>query len=269
MIIFKSIDHLNKKIFSIKNIGFVPTMGSLHKGHISLIKKSLNNDKKTLVSIFINPTQFNDKKDYNIYPRNINKDLKLLKKNKVDYVLIPKKSDIYDKKKDEKIKFSAKYKILCAKHRPGHFEGVLGVINQYLKKILINNIYLGEKDYQQLFLIKKHIKNKFDVNVIPCKTVRYNNKRAYSSRNKLLSNKDLNKLDQISSLLINFKRSIRSKFINLKEFDNIKNKINKLGVNIEYFEIRNKLNLSNKFSKSNFKIFIAYYVNKVRIIDNF
>ena len=151
MIIFKSIDHLNKKIFSIKNIGFVPTMGSLHKGHISLIKKSLNNDKKTLVSIFINPTQFNDKKDYNIYPRNINKDLKLLKKNKVDYVLIPKKSDIYDKKKDEKIKFSAKYKILCAKHRPGHFEGVLGVINQYLKKILINNIYLGEKDYQQKY----------------------------------------------------------------------------------------------------------------------
>ena len=112
MIIFKSIDQLNKKIFSFKNIGFVPTMGSLHKGHISLIKKSLNNNKKTLVSIFVNPTQFNDKKDYNTYPRNINNDLKLLKKNKVDYVLIPKNSDIYDKKKDKKIKLAAKYKIL-------------------------------------------------------------------------------------------------------------------------------------------------------------
>ena len=160
MIIFKSINKLNKEVNFKANIGFVPTMGALHKGHISLINSSKKKCKKTLVSIFINPSQFNKKSDLQNYPRNLKKDIKILKKHKVDYLLIPRTKEIYEKNREKKIKLSKKDKIMCAKYRPGHFEGVLAVINQFLKKIKPKKIFLGDKDYQQLFLIKKLIKKK-------------------------------------------------------------------------------------------------------------
>ena len=143
MIIFKSINKLKKELYLNKSVGFVPTMGSLHKGHISLIKKSNINCEKTLVSIFVNPTQFNKSKDYKTYPRNIKKDIKLLKKYKVDYLFLPKFKDLYENKKQEKINIKKKDLILCAKYRKGHFEGVLAVINQYLSKLKISDIFLG------------------------------------------------------------------------------------------------------------------------------
>ena len=158
MIIFKSINKLIKEVNFKANIGFVPTMGSLHKGHISLIKTSKKNYKKTLVSIFINPSQFNKKSDLQNYPKNLKNDIKILKKIKVDYLLIPSIKEIYKNNKDKKIKLGKKDKIMCALYRPGHFEGVLAVIYQFLKKIKPNFVFLGEKDYQQLFLIKKFIK---------------------------------------------------------------------------------------------------------------
>jgi len=270
MIIFKSINKLNKEVNFKANIGFVPTMGALHKGHISLIKSSKKICKKTLVSIFINPSQFNKKADLNKYPKNLKKDIKILKKIKVDYLLIPKVNDLYKLKKDKKIKLKKREKIMCALHRPGHFEGVLAVINQFLIKLKPKYMFLGEKDYQQLFLIKNFIKNKFKTKLYTCATIRSNDKVALSSRNDLLNNSDLKKSSYIANSLINFKKRLK-KDISLK--DKIKSKIIKFNsikkIKIEYLDIRNKNNLSKNFNRNNFKIFLAYYNNNIRLIDNY
>ena len=175
MIIFKSINKLNKYTEKIDKIGFVPKMGSIHNGHGSLIKKSKKICKKTLVSIYVNPKQFNNKKDFINYPRNINKDIRILKKLKVDYVLLPKYSDVYGNKENRSIKIPRINKILCAKYRPGHFEGVLRVINQYLIKLNVTKIFLGEKDYQQLKIISNYVRKRFDIKIVACKTIRHKN----------------------------------------------------------------------------------------------
>ena len=270
MIIFKSINKLNKKVNFKANIGFVPTMGSLHKGHISLIKSSKKKCKKTLVSIFVNPSQFNKKSDLRKYPKNLKMDIKILKSLKVDYILIPKTKEIYKNKNDKKIKLNKSEKIMCALHRPGHFEGVLAVINQFLKRIKPKYIFLGEKDYQQLFLIKKFIKKKFKVKIFSCKTVRDKNMVALSSRNNLLKKDDLNKSSYIAYALINFRKKLNRNFFYKNKISDLKIKINNLkNIKIEYLEIRNKKNLSKNFNKSNFKIFLAYYNKNIRLIDNY
>jgi len=269
MKIFKSINKLNKEVNFKAKVGFVPTMGALHKGHISLIKSSKSKCKKTLVSIFVNPSQFNKIKDFKSYPRKLKKDISILKNLNVDYLLVPKKSEIYENKKIMKIKIKKKEKILCAKYRKGHFEGVLAVINQFLLKINAKFLYLGEKDYQQIYLIKKFIKNKFKTKVISCKTVRINNLLPFSSRNVLLENKNLKKATYISLLIKNFYLSIKKNFKNIKNLQKVKNSIKEKNVKVEYLEIRNKKNLSKNISRSNFKIFIAYTIGKVRLIDNF
>ena len=270
MIIFKSINKLNKEVNFKANIGFVPTMGSLHKGHISLIKSSKKNCKKTLVSIFINPSQFNKKNDLKNYPRNLKKDIKILKKLKVDYLLTPSVKDVYKNKKITKIKLSKNDKIMCALFRPGHFEGVLAVINKFLLSFKPKIIFLGEKDYQQLLLIKKFIKNRFKTKVYSCSTIRDKYNVALSSRNILLNQKDIKKSSFISNSLINLKKKLKKNMIHKKNIKNIIFKINSIkNIKIEYLEIRNKINLSKNYSKNNFKIFLAYYNKKIRLIDNY
>ena len=270
MIIFKSINKLNKEVNFKANVGFVPTMGALHKGHISLIKSSKKLCKKTLVSIFINPTQFNKRKDFNKYPENIKRDIKILKKLKVDYLFAPSVSEIYKDKKSKKIHLNKKDKILCALHRPGHFEGVLAVINQFLQRLKPKHIFFGEKDYQQLFLLKKFIKSKFKVKVHGYPTIRDKNKVALSSRNKLLNALDIKKSSYIANLLLKFRNKIKNNFSLKKDINDIIFKINRINkVKVEYLEIRNKKNLSKNCNKNNFKIFIAYYNNKIRLIDNY
>ena len=172
MIIFKSINKLNKEVNFKASIGFVPTMGSLHKGHISLVRNCQKTCDKTLVSIFINPSQFNRKTDYKNYPRTFNKDIKILRKLKVDYVLVPNIKDIYSKNTPKKISINKKYKVLCRKDRPGHLERVLAVINRFLKDLKVKKIFLGEKDFQQYFLIKNFVKKRFKTKVVLCKTIR-------------------------------------------------------------------------------------------------
>jgi len=199
---------LNEALSGISNIGFVPTMGSLHKGHISLIRKSLNNCKKTVVSIFINPTQFNNKKDYKRYPRNLKKDLKILKRLKVDFVYTPNKKQVYNSKNKIKIYLSKKDKILCAKYRKGHFEGVIDVMTRLTKIVKPSKIFMGEKDFQQLILVKKYIEKNFKSKIVLCKTIRDKNKLALSSRNLLLSNKNLIKAGKIAKEIIVFKKKI-------------------------------------------------------------
>ena len=269
MIIFKSINKLNKKVNFKANIGFVPTMGSLHNGHISLIKTCKLKCKKTLVSIFVNPSQFNKTNDFKKYPRNLTRDVAILKKLNVDYLLVPKINEIYKNKKSMKININKKDKILCAKYRPGHFEGVLGVINQFLIKIKPKYMFLGEKDYQQIYLIKKFILNKFNTKIVPCKTVRLKSSLAYSSRNSLLSKNEINKASFASKTINNFYKIAKKKFKKLKKINEYKKKIELKKINVEYLEVRNKNNLSTKINKSNFKIFLSFYINNIRLIDNF
>jgi len=269
MIIFKSINKLNKEVNFKANIGFVPTMGALHHGHISLINASKSKCSKTLVSIFINPSQFNKKNDYKKYPKKINTDIKILKKLKVDYLLIPKVNEIYKNKKKMKIKISQKDKVLCAKFRPGHFEGVLAVIKQFLQNIKPKYMFLGEKDYQQIFLIKKFFKDKFITKIVSCKTIRLKNTLPYSSRNFLLTKIDIKKASLVTNLIKNFYLNTKKNFTNINKFKELKKKINNKKIKIEYLELRNKTNFSKKINRSNFKIFIAFYVKNVRLIDNF
>ena len=269
MKIFKSINKLKKEVNFKANVGFVPTMGSLHKGHISLIESSKKKCKKTIVSIFVNPSQFNKLDDYKKYPKNYLKDIKILKKIKIDYLLLPTKKQIFKSQKQMRIKINNRDKVLCAKYRKGHFEGVLGVINQLLKAIKAKYIFLGEKDYQQLFLIKKFIKKRYKTTIIPCKTIRDKNFLPYSSRNFLLKKNDLLIASEVSKKIKIFHYSIKKNLKNINNIINVKNKISEHGVKIEYMEIRNKNNFSKKINKFNFKIFISYYLKKIRLIDNF
>ena len=261
---------LTKSLGPFDDIGFVPTMGSIHKGHLSLINRSNQVCNKTIVSIFVNPKQFNNKKDFKTYPKNMKKDLRLLIKTKqVDFIYIPKFRDIFNNNKKPKIKINKKDKILCAKFRKGHFEGVLDVMDRLTNIVKPNKIFMGEKDFQQLFLVKKYLKNKYDTEVIGCKTIREKNKVALSSRNYLLSKKNLALASVIIRKLINLKKNIKLKKNKNRYLKTVKNDLEKkFNIKIEYLELRNiyNLKLSSVIHKS--KLFVAYYLNGVRLIDN-
>ena len=253
-----------------KRLGFVPTMGSLHEGHKALIKTSQKNCKKTLVSIFVNPTQFNNKKDYKIYPKNLKKDLSYLKKLNVDYVYLPTIKQIYWKKND-KIRLNKSQNILCAKFRKGHFEGVLDVLNRFVELIFPQKIFMGEKDFQQFFLVKNYIENNYNTKVYMCKTIRPKNKLAVSSRNSLLNKKSFIKTGIITKKLLKLKDEIDRNRKNYKKLIlNLKNELTKnFDIKIEYLECRNIQNLSTNIFNKPFKLFVAYYIDNVRLIDNF
>jgi len=262
---------LSKTLGPFNDIGFVPTMGGIHEGHISLIKRSIKSNKKTIVSIFVNPKQFNNSKDFNLYPSNIKKDLAILKKiRKLDFVYIPRFKDVYENKSKSKVKIEKKYKVLCARFRKGHFEGVLDVMNRLTKLIKPKKIFMGKKDFQQLFLVKNFIENKFNTKVIGCKTIRNKNKLALSSRNFLFKQNELNDVEKISKNFLYLKNKIKySRNINQflrqtkRDFERFFN------IEIEYLENRkiNDLSISNEYNGS--KIFLAYYYKNVRLIDNF
>ncbi len=261
---------LNEALNKVSNLGFVPTMGSLHKGHISLIKKSQKESNKTIVSIFVNPTQFNNRNDYKNYPRNFKKDHSILRRMKIDFLYLPNIKDIYTFKRKSKIKLSKKDRILCAKYRKGHFEGVIDVMDRLTNIIKPKNIFMGEKDFQQLYLVKKFIQNKYVSKIILCKTIRDKNKLALSSRNLLLNKKQLKRAGRLSQKIISLKKKL-SNIKNIQKYlMNKKKEFNKLfNINIEYLELRKNINLIKTNKIKNAKIFIAYYIGKVRLIDNF
>ena len=270
MKLIRQITDLNKAISNQKELGFVPTMGSLHKGHASLINSSKRKCKKTLVSIFVNPTQFNNANDFKIYPRNLNKDIKLLKSLKVDFLYVPTVSQIYNNKKRKVTRLNKSQKILCAKFRKGHFEGVLDVLNRFTNIIKPKNIFMGEKDYQQFFLVRNFIERKYKTKVIACKTIRDVNKVALSSRNSLLDLENLNKVGEISLALIKLKNLINNNMKDKKLIKKIKiDLIKKFKIKIEYLECRNLINLNTNLKNKPFKLFVAYYLKGVRLIDNF
>ena len=238
MKIFKDKISLQKEILN-KPISFIPTMGSLHKGLISLIKKSKKYKRKTLVTIFLS----------------------------VNYLYVPSIEDIYGFKPKNKIflhKFSKK---LCGKFRKGHFEGVINVMNRLIEIIKPKKIFMGKKDYQQLFLIKKFIE-KYQINskIIECDIVRQANGVAFSSRNSLLKSSDI----KIASKVYHFINKIKKRFDVYNE-NFLKKKMIELGASkvdyIENYNIKKNFIKSKKYNK-NCKIFIAYYIKNVRLIDN-
>ena len=278
MKLIKQLTDLNKAISKEKQLGFVPTMGGLHKGHEFLINTSKKKCKKTLVSIFVNPTQFNNKDDYKTYPRNLSNDLKILKKLKVDFVYLPTVKQIYRNNRLPKIALKKSQKILCAKFRKGHFEGVLNVLNRFVKLISPTMMFMGEKDYQQFFLVRDFISKNYMTRVFSCKTIRNSNGVALSSRNKLLNKTDLKTSASIANKLLDLKRSISKKNglanIDLKKSKELiqksrKELINKFNIKIEYLECRNLMTLNTNLNNKTFKLFVAYYLNNVRLIDNF
>jgi pantoate--beta-alanine ligase len=270
MKIFKDKKSLINEIFDIKNIGFIPTMGALHNGHISLINKAKKKTNKVLVSIYVNPTQFRSKKDFKKYPRSLKKDIQILKKNKVNYLYIPSSQDIYSFKPKSKIYLDTFSKILCGKFRPSHFKGVINIVNRLLEVIKPKFIYLGMKDFQQLILIKSHIiKNKIETKLIPCETIRGKNGIALSSRNAKLNKKQLRVVQKIYKFIKDNKKNILKKILQKKKIE-ISKKITKFGADkIDYIECVNLekkqicTNIKNKFN-----VFIAYYIKNVRLIDN-
>ena len=278
MKLIKQITDLNKAIHKETDLGFVPTMGSLHKGHEFLIKVSKKLCRKTLVSIFVNPTQFNNKDDYKTYPRNLSKDLKLLRNLRVDFLYLPSVDQIYRNKNLTKITLKKSQKILCAKYRKGHFEGVLDVLNRFIKLISPKMMFMGEKDYQQYFLARDFFSKRYETKVFPCKTIRNSNGLALSSRNLLLSRLDRKTAELVAVNLKKLKNLLRKKnSLNVIDYSKLKQIIkttkkdltNKFGIKIEYLECRNMIDLSKKIHNKPFKLFIAYYLNNIRLIDNF
>ncbi len=270
MKIFKSKDKLQKEILNIKNISFVPTMGGLHKGHISLIKKSKSFKGKTLVSIFVNPKQFNEKKDFINYPRNLKKDLKILKSLNVDLIYLPNLKDIFSFQVKNKIFLDKFSKKLCGKSRRGHFKGVLNIVNRFLEIIKPKYIFLGMKDFQQSYLINMHIlKRKINTKIIHCKTIREKNGIPCSTRNNYLNRNQYNVASNVIKYLENKKKLIKKELSNFK-FLTIKKDLINLGLTkIDYIEIYNLKTLKRPKNKGEkFKIFIAFYLNKTRLIDN-
>jgi pantoate--beta-alanine ligase len=270
MKIFKDKLTLQDEILKTKGISFVPTMGGLHKGHISLIKQSKKFKLKTLVSIFVNPKQFNKKSDFRSYPRNIKEDIKQLKKLKINYLYIPTFKDIYGFKPKKKVFIDIFSKKLCGKFRKGHFEGVLNVVNRFIEIIKPRYIFLGKKDYQQLYLIKKHIKKrKIKSKIIECRTIRENNGIACSSRNLNLNKKQMKIASNIFYYLSNLKKKIKKNY-NLFNINKIKKNLINLGASkidyVENYDIKSfkKIKRPNK----KFNLFFAYYIEKIRLIDN-
>ena len=267
----KIINNKNKLIKLIrkeKNLGFIPTMGAIHLGHISLIKKASYECNKTIVTIFINKPQFNRHSDFANYPRSLKKDILTLKRNKVNYLYVPSHNEIYPKGYNQDIKISCFKKELCGKFRPGHFESVVDVIDRFIKIIKPKKIYFGEKDMQQLKIIEEFIKrNRINVKIVGCKTVRDKNGLALSSRNFLLTRKQKKIGSQVYKLIkINKKKLIND--INYLKI--LKKRILDFGIKkIDYIETVDINKIIKPFNKKNkFRIFISYYLGKIRLIDN-
>jgi len=263
----KSIKPTNSKI------GFVPTMGALHQGHLSLMQKSLAMNDATVVSIFVNPTQFNNPEDLAKYPRTLDVDIKKIENlDPKIIVYAPDASDIYDgKPSSQTFDFDGLENQMEGKFRPGHFDGVGTVVKRLFEIVEPTNAYFGEKDFQQLQIIKKMVsKNKLNVNVIGCPIFRQTNGLAMSSRNELLTQEEKEEASLIYKTLLTAKVKFETnsaatvtKWVE-KSFE--KNKDFKL----EYFEIADETTLLPVFRKNKnkkYRAFIVVFVNNVRLID--
>ncbi len=252
-----------------KELGFVPTMGALHAGHLSLIKKSVSENPFTVVSIFVNPTQFLEGEDLKTYPKKTEADLKICEVAGVDVVFLPNTSDIYNNK--ELIIKAPKIKgyVLEGYNRPKHFDGVLQVVLKLFNIVKPTRAYFGKKDAQQLYLIKQMVRDLFlDVEIIPCELVRDGNGLALSSRNEYLSTTERTRALALSKSLKRAAKLISMGKSDVKEIKKLCLEVLK-DVEIEYFEIVDYgFNLLEKVEIGNTIILVAARVGTTRLIDN-
>ena len=253
------------------SVGLVPTMGSLHEGHLSLIRRALSENEKVIVSIYVNPLQFNNSDDLKKYPRDIKNDLQKLEAFSDILTYVPNDDEIYEKdEKKKKYNFGQFTEIMEGKMRPGHFNGVATVVEKLLRMFNPTNAYFGEKDFQQLILIKSLVREqKLKVNIIGCKTIREDDGLAMSSRNKLLNNTERESASHIIKLLKKARQLYKSSTIEETKRNILKDALMIENLNLEYFEILDTSQLSGFLEQEKeVRAFIACKVGKIRLIDN-
>jgi len=253
------------------SVGLVPTMGSIHAGHMSMIELARKMCDRTVVSIFINPLQFGPKEDYKSYPKNFSSDRKILNKTKVHSLYQPHLSEIYPSGLQTIVNVSGITQCLCGLFRPGHFEGVATVITKLFLQILPNMAFFGEKDYQQFLVIKKLVKDfSLPINIRSVPIIREQDGLAFSSRNSYLT-----KTQRI--LAPNFYKTIYAISRQVNQGRRIANVLNSkkryllnLGFDkVDYLEVRSSINLKKlKVLKKPARVFGAIHLGKTRLIDN-
>ena len=278
MQVFHKIVELQNKLFEDrkngKSVGLVPTMGALHEGHASLVKKSVKDNDVTVVSVFVNPTQFNDPKDLSSYPRDIEADCKLLEEVGADYVFTPSVEEMYPTPDTRHFEFPPISTVMEGAHRPGHFNGVCQVVSRLFYITRPDKAYFGEKDWQQIAVVKAMVRSlNLNVKIVECPIIRDTDGLARSSRNALLSADEREIAPNIFKAL---KESIEySKKHNISEtHDYVVEKINSVnGLEVEYFEIvdGNTLQRVSDWNDSKYIVgCITVYCGKrpVRLIDH-
>ncbi|MEO1486198.1 MAG: pantoate--beta-alanine ligase [Bacteroidota bacterium] len=266
--------HLDKQRDTSQSIGLVPTMGALHEGHMALVKKCLAENTIAVVSIFVNPTQFNNAEDLEKYPRGLESDMKLLNSvSKEIVVFAPTVEDIYgDTLKSQEYEFDGLDKVMEGAFRPGHFNGVGTIVELLLRAVAPDKAYFGEKDFQQLQIIRKLVElQKLPVEIIGCPIERESNGLAMSSRNQRLTDSTRNAAGIIHDCLQTAKAKFGTESAkDIAEW--VKNTFQKTEIfDLEYFEIVDELTLtpSQKHLKNlKYRAFIAVYADEVRLIDN-
>ena len=266
------IDYVERQREMGKKIGFAPTMGALHQGHLSLYKAAKKENDEVISSIFVNPTQFNNPDDFQKYPKTLEKDLELLEKAGVDAVYVPNVEEMYpDGLNSKKYDFDGLENEMEGKYRPGHFDGVGTIVEELFRQVQPHNAYFGEKDYQQLAIIKKMVeKTKLPVKIHGVPTLREEDGLAMSSRNVRLTETQRKEATIIYETLTKVKEWF--KVISLEE---IKQKVTDIFRNsnfeLEYFVIADEKTLkeANAIDENKeYRAFIVAYAGEVRLIDN-
>ncbi len=278
MLIIKKAEDIENQFKSLrkqgKSIGFVPTMGALHQGHISLLKQSKKECKLTVCSIFVNPTQFNDKSDFDKYPNTIARDIEMLSDAGCDILFLPSVKEIYPNGVENKtpVNFGFIAETLEGQYRPGHFNGMAQVVERLLRIVKPDKLFMGQKDYQQQLIVKHLIaKTKLKTKLVTCPTTCEKDGLAMSSRNVRLDKEARKLAVEISRTLKKVKSEIRNQKSDISELQ--KSGFNRLaafkGIEPEYFEIRNAETLSPPKSKSEKMVALAAVkIGGVRLIDN-
>lgn len=279
MILFKKAEQLSdfliKEKYQKQNIGFVPTMGALHPGHLHLIKSSTDVNDVTVCSIFVNPTQFNDPDDFKKYPVTIEKDIALLESSESDVLFLPSVSEIYPDGLNELIKFELGIleNVLEGEFRPGHFQGVCQVVHRLLKIVNPDILYLGQKDFQQCLVIKKLLNitgldSKITIKIEA--TIRETDGLAMSSRNRRLSNEARKKATAINQALLFVKENLKKGSTEKVLYKASRMLISK-GFTIDYLKIADAETLvetDNWDGELKIVVLTAVFIEGVRLIDN-
>lgn len=273
MQILKSEQELKEVIREYRSsLGFIPTMGALHRGHISLVERAQKETQKSVVSIFVNPLQFGPNEDFQKYPRVLEKDFALLEEQKTDFVFVPRVEDIYPEGWKTKINVSGLTDVLCGKFRPGHFEGVCTVVARFFQMIEPSHALFGLKDLQQYLVVKQMAKDLFpELKIIGCETLREEDGLAMSSRNQYLNTSQKEQALAISRGLTSAKRAFqegeKSSSQLLKIFLSEIEKSPE--IQIQYAEIREINNLEQiEQVNTPSALFFAGFLGSTRLIDN-